>query len=89
MPNYIITEYDIVISTYKVNNVDNKQIAIDKIARGDLIQRAIYRANGFKKQVDKKKYKAKEIANGKTKEKIVKGIDKKKAEKRDGKYCYT
>lgn len=71
MPNYIITEYDTIVSTYRINNAIDKQDAINKIANGDLIQRAVYRANGFKKDEVKKKYKAREIINGKKKIQVV------------------
>lgn len=69
MPNYKVTEYDTVISTYRIVAI-NKQDAINKIANGDIITRAAYRSNGFKKQEDKKKYRAREIINGKAKAEI-------------------
>lgn len=66
MPNFIITEYDTIISVYRVN-ANDRQDAINKIANGDLTIRAICRANGFKKDEAKKKYRAREIINGKEK----------------------
>lgn len=70
MPNYIITEYDTIVSTYRIVAID-KQDAINKIANGDLIQRAVYRANGRKKDRVKKKYIAREIINGKKKIQVI------------------
>jgi len=66
MPNFIITEYDTMVSVYKVNAID-KQDAINKIAKGDIITRAEYRANGFKKEEKQIRYDVEEINNGKEK----------------------
>lgn len=64
MPNYKVTEYDTIVSTYRISAI-NKREAINKIANGDLVTRAGYRANGFKRDEVKKKYRAREIINGK------------------------
>lgn len=66
MPNFKVTEYDTIVSTYRICAI-NKREAINKIANGDIITRAGYRANGFKKDEVKKKYRAREIINGKKK----------------------
>ena len=70
MPNYKVTEYDTIISTFRLNAA-NKQDAINKIAKGDMITRATYRANGFKNQRDRKKYSARGIINGKKKIQVI------------------
>lgn len=69
MPNFKVTEFDTIVSIYKVNAID-KQDAINKIANGDLITRLKYNTNYFSKSNCKKKYRAREIINGKDTQKV-------------------
>jgi len=63
MPNYIVTEYDTMVSVYKVNAID-KQDAINKIANGDYVKRASLRSKAILKEKTRRWYEAEEIGNG-------------------------
>lgn len=67
MPNFLVTEYDTIVSEYRIEAKD-RDIAIKKIANGDLITRAIYRAKAFIKDKTRRWYEAEEIDNEKKEE---------------------
>lgn len=70
MPKFIITEYDTIVSEYRIEAKD-RDTAIDKIANGDIVKRGIHRSKSILKDKTRRWYKAEEIKYEKEKVQVI------------------